>query len=49
MERLAAALREHSRRWLDKEELLPKLDAVLPPPREEEVKPMEEEAASGDF
>jgi len=49
MAKLAAALREHSRRWLDKEALMPKLDAALPPPVKEEAVPMEEEATSGDF
>lgn len=52
MAALAAKLREPSRRWVDKEALLPKLDAVLPPPAvapAAEPAPMETEPTSGDF
>mmetsp|Transcript_1566 Transcript_1566/g.5053 ORF Transcript_1566/g.5053 Transcript_1566/m.5053 type:complete len:1137 (-) Transcript_1566:498-3908(-) len=49
MAALAAKLREHSRRWVDKEALLPKLDAVLPPPDDPPAATMEAEPTSGDF
>jgi hypothetical protein len=57
---LAAKLREPSRRWVEKEALLPRLDAVLPPPAGTPADPpaveapvgeapMEAEPTSGDF